>query len=99
VSDAYANLRALVRKRFTGRAAGELVLAEHESAPETWRQPLAAQLAEVGADRDAGLAAAAQEMMRLVDAAGARSGKYVVDVRGARGVQVGGYGTQHNVFG
>ncbi len=60
VRDAYASLKALVRKRFAGRQAGELVLAEHESAPETWREPLAAQLGAVGADRDADLVAAAQ---------------------------------------
>ena len=97
--DAYTSLRALVRKRFAGRPAGELVLAEHENAPQTWREPLAAQLSEVGTGRDAELAAAAQELMRLVDEAGSRAGKYTVDVRGAQGVQVGDHGIQHNVFG
>lgn len=99
VRDAYASLKAMVRKRFAGRQAGELVLAEHENAPETWREPLAAQLGEVGAGRDAELVAAAQELMRLVDEAGSRAGKYTVDVRGAQGVQVGDHGTQHNIFG
>lgn len=99
VRDAYASLKALVRKRFAGRQAGELVLAEHESAPETWREPLMAQLGAVGADRDADLVAAAQQLMRLVDAAGSRAGKYTVDVRGAQGVQVGDHGIQHNTFG
>ena len=99
VKDAYASLKALVRKRFAGRPTGELVLAEHESAPETWRAPLAAQLGEAGADRDADLVAVAQELMRLVDPAGSRAGKYTVDVRGAQGVQVGDHSTQHNVFG
>ena len=37
--------------------------------------------------------------MRLVDEAGARAGKYAVDVRGAKGVQIGDRNTQHNVFG
>ncbi len=99
VRDAYASLKALVQKRFAGRPAGELVLAEHESAPGTWDKPLAAQLGEVGADRDADVVAAAQELMRLVDEAGSRAGKYTVDVRGAQGVQVGDHSTQHNVFG
>jgi hypothetical protein len=99
VRDAYAGLKALVRNRFAGRPAGELVLAEHESAPGTWREPLAAQLGLAGADRDAALVAAAQELMRLVDVAGSRAGKYRVDVRGAQGVQVGDHGTQHNIFG
>ena len=99
VTDAYTCLKALVKKRFADRPAGELVLAEHESAPETWRDPLTAELDAAGADRDADLVAAAQEMMRLADAAGSRAGKYTVDARGAQGVQVGDYDTQHNVFG
>ena len=65
----------------------------------TWRVPLTAELGAARADRDAGLVAAAQEMMRLADAAGSRAGKYTVDARGAQGVQVGDYSTQHNVFG
>jgi 23S rRNA G2069 N7-methylase RlmK/C1962 C5-methylase RlmI len=99
LQDAYASLKALVRKRFADRKVDELVLIEHESAPEIWREPLVARLGEVQADRDADLVAAAQEMMRLVHAAGAEAGKYTVDVRGAQGVQVGDHGSQHNIFG
>jgi hypothetical protein len=99
VRDAYASLKALVRKRLAGMPIGELVLAEHESAPGKWRDPLLAQLGEAGANRDADLVGAAQELMRLIDAAGSRAGKYTVDVRGAQGVQVGDQNTQHNIFG
>ena len=48
VKDAYAGLKALVKKRFAGRPKGELVLAEHETAPQTWDEPLAAELAAAG---------------------------------------------------
>ena len=96
VKDACVSLKALVRKRLAGRPDAELVLARHEQAPETWQAPLAAVLGEAGADRDTGLVAAAQALLRLVDAAGA--GKYVVDVRGAQGVQVGDRNRQDNVF-
>lgn len=98
VRDAYSGLKALVKKRLDGRPDGELVLARHEQAPDTWREPLTAELDQAGAGRDSGLVAAAQAMMRLVDEAGARAGKYAVDVRGAQGVQVGDRNTQHNVF-
>jgi hypothetical protein len=98
VKDAYASLRALVRKRFAGRPAAELILTRHENAPETWQAPLAAELSEVGADRDADLVAAAQALMSLVDQAGAHAGKYTVDARGAHGVQVGDHNRQDNVF-
>jgi hypothetical protein len=98
VKDACASLKALVRKRLAGRPDAELVLARHEQAPQTWQAPLAAMLGEAGADRDADLVAAAQALLRLVDAAGAGAGKYAVDVRGAQGVQVGDRNRQDNVF-
>jgi hypothetical protein len=98
VNDAYASLKALARKRFAGRPEAELVLAEHEKAPETWQAPLMAELAETAADRDSNLIAAAQALMNLLDAAGARAGKYTVDVRGAQGVQIGDRNSQNNVF-
>lgn len=98
VKDAYAGLKTLVKKRFAGRPDAELVLAKYEDAHETWQAPLAAELGNAGADRDAELVAAAQALMSLVDAAGSRAGKYTVDVRGAQGVQVGDHNTQDNVY-
>jgi hypothetical protein len=57
-----------------------------------------AELAEAAAGQDADLLAAAQALLSLLDAAGARAGKYTVDVRGAQGVQVGDYNRQDNAF-
>jgi uncharacterized protein YfaP (DUF2135 family) len=99
VKGAYARLKALVTKRFAGRPAGKLVLAEHEAAPQTWEAPLAAELSAAGAEADADLVAAAQALMSLVDAAGSQSGKYAVTVSGSQGVQVGDHNTQTNTFG
>jgi len=99
VKDAYARLKALVKKRFADSPKGELVLAEHAAAPKTWETPLAAELSAAGAEGDADLAAAAQALMSLVDEAGARLGKYVVAVRDSQGVQVGDRNTQTNTFG
>src|SRR5690242_9816050 len=89
VKDTYVRLKALVRERFDGRSKGELVLAEHEVAPETWEAPLAAELSAAGAAGDAELVAAAQALMSLIDEAGSRSGRYAVTVRDSQGVQVG----------
>jgi len=97
VKDAYAGLKALVRKRLGGRPGAELVLAGHEQAPETWQAPLMAELSETGADRDRELIAAAKALMELVGEAGG-VGKYAVDVRGAQGIQVGDHNRQDNVF-
>jgi hypothetical protein len=99
VKNAYGRLSALVRKRFAGHPDGELVLARHQSAPQTWKAPLAAELSAVNAANDPDLVAAAQALMSLVDEAGFRSGKYSVDLRGAQGVQVGDHNTQTNTFG
>jgi hypothetical protein len=99
VKDAYARLKALVKRRFAARPKGELVLAEHEAAPKTWQAPLAAELSAAGAEGDADLVAAAQALMSLVDEAGSRSGKYAVTVSGSQGVQVGDRNTQTNTFG
>ena len=95
VKDAYAGLKALVRKRFVGRPDAELVLTKHEKAPDTWQAPLRA---EAGADRDRDLVAAAEALMSLVDRPGTRAGKYTVDARGAQGVQIGDRNRQDNVF-
>jgi hypothetical protein len=99
VKDAYARLTALVKRRFAGRPKSELVLDEHQAAPQTWEKPLAAELSASGAKDDADLVAAAQALMNLVDEAGARSGMYLVTIRGSQGVQVGDHNTQTNTFG
>jgi len=96
VTDSYAGLKALVQRRLSGRPDAELMLARHEQAPETWRAPLMAELTEVGADCDRDLIAAAQALLNMIGAAG--GGKYIVDVRGAQGVQVGDRNRQGNVF-
>jgi hypothetical protein len=99
VKDAYAGLKTLVKRRFAGRAEGELVLAKHEQEPETWEKPLAAELTAAHAADDAELIAAAQALMRLADPAGSQAGKYTVHVSGGQGVQVGDHNTQTITFG
>ena len=98
VKDAYMSLLALVRKRLAGRPDAELVLARHETSPETWQAPLVAVLEEAGAEHDTDLVVAAQALMSLMDKAGARAGKYTVDTRNAYGVQIGDHDRQDNVF-
>lgn len=99
VKDAYGSLKALVKKRLATRVDGELVLARHEEAPLAWEGPLVAELTAAGAADDAGLVAAAQALMGLIDEAGSRAGKYAIQVQRSQGVQVGDHNTQHNVFG
>jgi hypothetical protein len=99
VKDAYEGLKALVKRRFAGREDGELVLARYEKSPDTWKEPMAAELTATEAGSDADLVVAAQTLMRLLDEAGSQAGKYNVLVQGGHGVQVGDHNTQHNTFG
>lgn len=96
---AYAKLRGLARRRVEAVPGAELVLAEHETYPETWQAPLAKKLTEAGAASDTELVAAAKALMDLVDAAGARAGKYKVTIKDSQGVQVGDNNIQVNRFG
>jgi hypothetical protein len=98
VRDAYDGLKAKVRGWFGGQPSKELVLVEHEKSPDTWQAPLQAALTETGAAGDPAVVEAAQQLMALLDAAGTQSGKYLVDLRGAQGVQVGDHNTQMNTF-
>ena len=98
VTDAYAGVKALVKKRLGEGPGAELVLARHEQAPETWQAPLMVELAGTGADGDRDLIAAAQALLDLVGEAEGRAGKYTADVRGAQGVQIGDHNRQDNVF-
>jgi hypothetical protein len=88
VKTALARLRGLVRKRFKDPANGEYVLEKHASAPEMWQPALQQELAESGAGSDPDLIAAAQQLMKLLDAQGTQAGKYVVTVQDSQGVQV-----------
>lgn len=99
VTDAYAGLRDLVRRRLARRRAGEVALAEYEQDPAVWDASLRAQLAAAGVENDGELVTAAQALMRLLDPAGSRAGRYQVSIIGSQGVQVGDGGTQHNTFG
>lgn len=98
VKDTYAGLKALVRQRLSRRASGEIALTQHEAKPEQWGPALEAELVEVRADEDAATVDAAQRLMALLDPAGAQTGKYLVDARGAQGVQFGDHNHQTNTF-
>jgi hypothetical protein len=98
VKDAYTGLKELLRRRLSGRESGQVALARHEAKPQQWAGALEAELVEVQAGDDAAAVEAAQRLMALLDPTGAQAGKYVVDLRGAQGAQVGDHNTQTNTF-
>ncbi len=99
VKDAYGVRKESVRRRLAGRPAGEVALEQHAQRPEQWERALETELVEADVSGDKTIVGAAQQLMALLDSAGSKSGKYLVDVRGAQGVQVGDRNIQHNTFG
>ena len=99
VKDAYNGLKSLVKRRLSGHEDGQVVLGQYEKSPTKWEPMLASELADAGAAQDEDLIAAAQLLLSLTDPAGAQTGKYIVQVSGGEGVQVGDYNTQTNTFG
>jgi hypothetical protein len=98
IGDAYAGLKDLLSRRLTGRRAAVEALDAHESEPDVWRVRLGADLASSGAATDEEVLTAALRLLTLIDPQAAQAGKYRVDVRDARGVQVGDHNTQTNTF-
>ncbi|WP_460402985.1 RIP homotypic interaction motif-containing protein [Actinophytocola sediminis] len=92
IQDAYAGLRAAVRKRLAahGEDAAEVLDAEDQAT-------LGEALAASGADRDEDVLAAARALMAQLEAAGGPT-VIVADVREAKGVQLGDHNTQTNTF-
>jgi len=98
VKDAYASLKTAVLARMHGQVMAQEIVAEHAADPETYEKPLAKKIQETGAATDPRIVQLAQELMRLIDLDGATTGKYRVDIRDAKGVQVGDHNTQTNTF-
>ncbi|MDR7275714.1 hypothetical protein [Catenuloplanes atrovinosus] len=89
VRDAYAGLKDLLRRRLGDRAVPALEADETE--PGVWQARLGDALTSSGAAGDEQVVAAARRLLDL-------TGKYQVDAREAKGVQVGDHNTQTNTF-
>ncbi|TVT22363.1 hypothetical protein FNH05_33505 [Amycolatopsis rhizosphaerae] len=70
----------------------------HEIEPAQWRERLAEALREAAAGADPELLDAAREVLRRADPEGSAAGKYTVDAREGKGVQIGDGNVQHNAF-
>lgn len=90
VKDAYDSLKGLIRRRFRGRpdAAAELEQVERH-AEDADQTSLRGHLQAAGADRDEEIIRAAQAVLEQADRAGARSGKYNIQITGGKGIAIG----------
>jgi hypothetical protein len=98
VVDIYTGLRDALRRRLAGRGGAEQILDAQDFDPGVGQARLGSVLAESGADRDEKILDAARRLLAVADPAGTHAGKYHVDARDAKGLQVGDYNTQHNTF-
>jgi len=90
IRDTYIGLKDLLAHRLTGHNQTRQALDAQETDPGVWQARLGDDLATSGA--------AARQVLDLLDPHGAESGKYQVDLREAKGVQVGDGNTQTNTF-
>jgi hypothetical protein len=91
VKDAYAGLLAALRRRF-GHARTEQLTAmaqEHAEDPQAGHDRLTAVLATADLASDDDVVTAARAVLAQLDSAGTHAGKYTVDARDAKGVQIG----------
>ncbi|WP_173054770.1 RIP homotypic interaction motif-containing protein [Phytohabitans houttuyneae] len=98
VLDAYTGLRDVLRRRLASREGPQEMVDVAPDETGAWKADLAAELERSAAAEDAAILDAARRVLTLADPAGIAAGKYRVDVRDAKGVQVGDHNTQHNTF-
>jgi hypothetical protein len=89
VKDAYTSLKALLRHRFAENREAEAALDQAEQHPESGQGLLVQHLNAAGAGGDEELIRAAQAVLVQADPAGARTGKYKVQIIGGKGIVVG----------
>jgi hypothetical protein len=99
VRDAYAGLRAAVRRRLAARTEDDArILDASDVESEAWQAQLSDVLSASGADRDEEILAAARTLLQELETAGQRPRLNVVDAREAQGTQIGDHNTQTNTF-
>ncbi|WP_435206897.1 hypothetical protein [Micromonospora sp. bgisy143] len=98
VRDAAESFRALVRRRLSGDGQQALRSLDAEGDESgVWQVRLADDLTRAGVDRDEQILRLARDLLAQARA-GARTEIGHVDLRGAKGVQVGDSNIQYNTF-
>jgi len=95
ITDLYAGLKALIRRRFGGDQAADDELTQVEQGGDP--AALHRRLETAGVDEE--LARRAAELLRQLDPEGSRAGKYRVEISGGQGAVVGDNATVTMNFG
>ncbi|NEQ05606.1 MAG: hypothetical protein F6K63_35840 [Moorea sp. SIO1G6] len=91
--DIYQGLKgllALIKKKFTGNQAAEMVLAEYENDPKICEKLLERKLLETNANQDEEIVRAAQKLMNIINSQQTAMGGDNVSI-GKIGKNVGGF--------
>src|SRR5258706_12833533 len=80
VKDAYAGLKALVKKRFDQKPQAEMTLTEYEKDTDTWEKPLHKSLVETAADQDEAIVRQAQQGLNRANPRQAPQARYTVKI-------------------
>jgi predicted Abi (CAAX) family protease len=99
VKDAYAGLKALIQKKFSGKPAAEAALDAYAQKPEVWQAPVKDALQEAAADQDTQIVKLAQELMAHLDPQGAARGKFNVNANSVQGMVQGDHAQVTMNFG
>jgi hypothetical protein len=89
VTEAYAGLKELLKRKLGDRPLAGEVIEKHEEAPEVWDKPVEKELGESGVAEDEEVLRAAQQVLVAADPEGAQAGKYNVSISGGKGIVVG----------
>ena len=99
--DAYNGLKALIKRKFSGKPTAEMILEEHEKDSETYEAPMKKELAEAGADKDEEIINKAESLLKELkpEEAATIIQNYNVsgDVKGILGNVSGGKIDFHNI--
>ena len=98
VKDVYSSLKAALTQKLGSSPVAQEVVERHEESPEIWEKPLAAELEKAGVANDAEVIRLAEELMAKHDPAGARAGKYSVQISGGQGATVGDHAHVQQTF-
>jgi hypothetical protein len=86
VPDAYKALRDLLKKRFAGKPAAEMVLQEHAVDPVTYEAPMRKQLELAVLSKDPEVLALARQLLEQVATTTTTATPVIEIGRGARGI-------------
>lgn len=107
VKDAYSGLKALVIHYWKNKNSenesqleqeASILISNLEGDPETFQTPVEKKLSESIPEPSTELIDKARALFELLDKNGFDTGKYSVDIRSGKGIQVGDNNTQINKF-